>query len=100
MVMRKKGTHVYFKLYETQSKILLQRLKKCFKVVNEILYISQTQILLKIQLRYSGCHWKVYECCFMKQNCHFQQGLLQYKDVTIPLSSSDIPTTHYHFQKR
>ena len=49
---------------------------------------------------YSGCHWKVYECCFMKQNCHFQRGLLQYKNATTPLNSSAIHTTHQHFWKR
>ena len=43
---------------------------------------------------YSGHHWKVYECCFMKQNCHFQRGLLQLKNATTPLNSSAIHTTH------
>ena len=43
---------------------------------------------------YSGYHWKVYECCFMKQNCHFQDGVLQCKIATKPLSSSGIHTTH------
>ena len=49
---------------------------------------------------YSGCHQKVYECCFMKQNCHFQSGVLQCKIATKPLISSGIHTTHQHFQKR
>ena len=50
--------------------------------------------------KYSGCHWKVYECCFMMQNCHFQRSVMQYKSATIPLSSSAIHTTHQNFQKR
>ena len=49
---------------------------------------------------YSGRHWKVYECCFMKQNCHFQRGFFQYKNATTPLNSSAIHTTHQHFWKR
>ena len=38
-----------------------------------------------IFLGYSGCHWKVYECSFMKQNCHFQRGVSQYKNAIMPL---------------
>ena len=26
--------------------------------------------------KYSGCHWKIYKCCLMKLNCHFQRGVL------------------------
>ena len=48
----------------------------------------------------SGCHWKINECCFMKQKYHFQRGVLQYENATMPLSSSGIHTTHQHFQKR
>ena len=29
---------------------------------------------------YSGCHWKVYECCFMKQKCHIQIGVAQHEN--------------------
>ena len=36
----------------------------------------------------------------MKQNYHFQRGLLQYKNATTPLKSSGIHTTHKHFWKR
>ena len=50
--------------------------------------------------QYSGCQWTLYECCFMKQNYHFQRGLFQYKNATTPLNSSAIHTTHYHFGKR
>ena len=49
---------------------------------------------------YTGCHWKVYKCCFMKQNCHFQRGVSQYKNVAMPFSSLDIHTKHEHFPKR
>ena len=35
----------------------------------------------------------------MKQKYHFQRGELQYENATMPLSSSDIHTTNYHFQK-
>ena len=50
--------------------------------------------------KYSGCHQKVYKCCFMKQNCHFQRGVLQYKNAIMPLNSLAIHTTHQHFQRR
>ena len=53
-----------------------------------------------ILLGYSGRHWKVYECCFMKQNCHFQSGVLQCKIASRTLISSNIHSTHQHFQKR
>ena len=43
---------------------------------------------------YSGCHWKVYEYCFMKQKCHFQRGVSLYKNAHMLLSSSGIHTTH------
>ena len=35
----------------------------------------------------------------MKQNCHFQNSLLQCKNATKPLRSSEIHATHQHFQK-
>ena len=50
--------------------------------------------------QYSGSHWKINKCCFMKQKYHFQRGVLQYENTTMPLSSSGIHTTHKHFQKR
>ena len=43
---------------------------------------------------YSGCHWKINQCCFMKQKYHFKIGELQYENATMPLSSSGIHTTH------
>ena len=43
---------------------------------------------------YSGCHWKINKCFFMKQKYHFQRGVLQYENATMPLSSSGIHTTH------
>ena len=43
---------------------------------------------------YSGCHWKINECSFMKQKYNFQRGVLQYEYATMPLSSSGIHTTH------
>ena len=43
---------------------------------------------------YSGWHWKVYKCCFMKQKCHIQRGVSQYENASILLSSSGIHTTH------
>ena len=36
----------------------------------------------------------------MKQNCHYQSGVLQCKIAIKPLISSGIHTTHQHFQKR
>ena len=27
--------------------------------------------------KYSGRHWRVCKCCFMKQKCHFQRGVSQ-----------------------
>ena len=42
----------------------------------------------------SGCHWKVYKCCFMKQKCHFQRDVSQYENASMMLSSSGIHTTH------
>ena len=47
-----------------------------------------------VSFSYSGCHWKINECCFMKQKYHFQRDLLQYENATMPLSSSSIHTTH------
>ena len=38
---------------------------------------------------YSGCRWKV-----MKEKCHFQRGVLQYENATMPLSSLGIHTSH------
>ena len=43
---------------------------------------------------YSGCHWNVCEYSYMKQNCHFQRGVSQYKNGIMPLSSSGIHTTY------
>ena len=40
------------------------------------------------------------KCWFMKQNCHFQNSVLQFKNATKPLQSSGIHMTHYHFQTR
>ena len=37
--------------------------------------------------KYSGCNWKVYKCCFMKQKCHFQRGLLQFNKANKALRS-------------
>ena len=52
------------------------------------------EVFPPLSLYYSGCHWKVYKCFFMKQNCYFQicmyLGLLQYKNATKPLSSSGV----------
>ena len=36
---------------------------------------------------------KVYECCFMRQNCHFQNSVLQCKNATKPLRFSGIHNT-------
>ena len=36
----------------------------------------------------------------MKQYCHFQRCLLQYKNTIKPLSSSSIHTTNQHFENR
>ena len=43
---------------------------------------------------YSGWHSKVCKCCFMKQKCHIQRGVSQYKNASMLLSSSGIHTTH------
>ena len=37
--------------------------------------------LKDVLVKYSGCHWKVYACCFMKQNCHFQINVLQFRNA-------------------
>ena len=37
---------------------------------------------------------------FMKQNCHFDRGLPQYKNATLPLRFSGINTTLLGFPKR
>ena len=65
----------------------LQRLQTQGKSTNIDFQLSTRHL-------YSGHHWKVYECSFMKQNCHFQRGLLQYKNATTLLNSSAIHTTH------
>ena len=62
------------------------------------MYPRSTCYLVIIQ--YSGCHWKLYKCCFMKQKCHFQKGVSQYRNASMLLSSLGIHTTHQHFQKR
>ena len=63
-----------------------------------VLYVTTPRMNLQSgyysTLVYSGCHWKVYECCFMKQNCHFHRGLLQYKNATMPLNSLCTHSTH------
>ena len=37
---------------------------------------------------------------FMKQNCQIQMGIVQRKNVAIPLDFLGINTTHQHFQMR
>ena len=60
----------------------------------DITWLERIANKLQALAIYSGRHWKVYECCFMKQNCHFQSGVLQCKIATKPLISSGIHTTH------
>ena len=50
--------------------------------------------------RYSYNHNKRHLCLFMKQNCHFDRGLAQYKHATPPLSFSGIITTLLGLPKR
>ena len=63
-----------------------------------VLYVTTPSMNLQSgyyhTLVYSGCHWKVYECCLMKQKCHFQRGISQYKISSMLLSSSGIHTAH------
>ena len=49
---------------------------------------------------YSYRKWIWYLCLFMKQNCHFDRGLAQYKHAKSPLSFSGINTTLLGFPKR
>jgi len=60
-------------------------------VVRKVGYYNQT---------YSGAQKKVYEYCFMKQNCQIQMGVAQYKNVAMLLGFWGISTTHQHFQMR
>merc|ERR1712051_1180971 len=49
---------------------------------------------------YSYNQNKRHLCLFMKQNCHFDRGLVQYKHATLPLSFLGINTTLLGFPKR
>ena len=49
---------------------------------------------------YSYNQNKRHLCLFMKQNCHFDRGLAQYKHATPPLSFSGINTKLLGFPKR
>ena len=60
---------------------------------------SQNRELGRISV-YSYNHNKRHLCLFMKQNCHFDRGLAQYKHATPPLSFSGIITTLLGFPKR
>ena len=74
------------------------RLVSFSKFVNsfESLYFSESRslFLFSIFRSYSGCHWKVYEYCFMRQNFHFQRVLSQYKNANKPLRFPGFHTTH------
>ena len=49
---------------------------------------------------YSAGQKKRYKCCFMKQKYQFQMDVAQCRNVTTPLSTRSINTTHQHFQMR
>ena len=51
-------------------------------------------------ITYSYNQNKRHLCQIMKQNCHFDRGLTQYKHATPPLSFSGIITTLLGFPKR
>ena len=61
---------------------------------------SVLTLVFQILSTYSGANWKVYEYCFMKQNCQLQMGIAQYKNVAITLRTLSIITTYQHFQMR
>ena len=103
----------YTKIKDTQMyNILIQSFKQIFSTIQSDCYLfiwttvseqNPSPIFLHILylfMHYSGCHWKVYECCFIKQNCHSQNRLMQCKNATKPLTCLSIHTTQYLFQKR
>ena len=49
---------------------------------------------------YSGAQMKVYEYCFMKQNCQIQMDIEQSKSVDMPLGLWGINITQRQFQMR
>ena len=49
---------------------------------------------------YSFRQWIWYLCLFMKQNCHFDRDLVQYKHSSLPMSFLGINTTLLGFPKR
>ena len=49
---------------------------------------------------YSFRQWIWYLCLFMKQNCHFDRGLAQYKHASLPMSFLGINNTLLGFPKR
>ena len=68
------------------------------------------------KLRFSSNHSKVWyislhvfyslrpklstKSCFIKQKCQLQMGIVKYKNVSRPLSTLDINTTHLNFQMK
>ena len=59
-----------------------------------------SDILRNTRTAYSYNPMKLHANLFMKQNCHFDRGLVQYKHATLPLSFLGINTTLMGFPKR
>ena len=68
---------------------------------NTIIWLpSRTDKMSNSLLWYSYNQNKRHLCLFMKQNCHFERVLAQYKHATLPLSFLGINTTLLGFPKR
>ena len=68
--------------------------------IGQVLDQVLCQFLDQLLDKYSYNRMKRHGSLFMKQNCHFDRGLAQYKHATPPLRFSGINTTLLGFPKR
>ena len=65
---------------------------------------SKNFLILKLPI-FSRVHYSLRpklwtKCCFMKQKCQLQMGIVKCKNAATPLSTLGINTKHQHFQMR
>ena len=86
--------------YTVLNTSVLTRPRLCSKMAVFRMEYHKIKVLSRQSHAYSYNQNKRHLCLFMKQNCHFDRGLAQYKHATLPLSFSGIVTTLLGFPKR